>query len=72
MSPCGAVGTYTVHRPTTKRLDHGDFERSQITGEAETSDVVGNAILHRSEIGCRLRDVRFVPKDGVIGRRSCG
>jgi hypothetical protein len=37
MSPFEAVGTYTVHRPTTKRLDHGDFERSQITGEAETS-----------------------------------
>jgi hypothetical protein len=33
-----------VHRPTTKRLDHGDFERSQITGEAETSDGFGKAI----------------------------
>jgi hypothetical protein len=44
MNPCGAVRSYTVHRPTTKRLDNGDFERSQITDAAEASDVVGEDI----------------------------
>jgi hypothetical protein len=55
MSPCGAVGTYIVHRPTTKRLDRGDFERSQITGEAETSNEFGKAFKAMEQAAELLR-----------------
>jgi len=27
------VGTYTVHHPTTKRLDHGDFAQKPQDGD---------------------------------------
>jgi hypothetical protein len=31
-----------------------------------------SALPPKADIAERDRDVRFVPKDGVIGRRSCG
>jgi hypothetical protein len=79
MKRWSAIGLITSHRAFVgsngELLQCKKFEPAMSAlGQKQTSrrQAAMSALPPKADIGTQQRNVRFVPKDGVIGRRSCG
>ena len=64
------AGGKTRHAADTARIPNDAVAVPM--SEIEAVLLVMSALPPKVDIGRMHREVRFVPKDGVIGRRSCG